>query len=375
MLRIVAVTLLLAALVAAQSKTTSARLSGGKPKHKVRRNYVLPAGRKAVEKPLARKGKVYKFDLYFFDVDGNGKFNDLHVDGWSLPRMPFMLPLEKTVIIGRSVVTWTVAAGGKSVDWARAPIPVEKWQEKTLVAFNTWRFMNGLPGVTVDKKLSDGCRKHCVYMDQNTMTHNEEQGKPGYTEEGALAGRRSCLSPYGPNLSILALYSSFYHRLPLIHPDTRAVGIGVSRQYTAVDGLSAREARSWRYPIVIPAPNSWYQPTLFAPEQPRPYPAEISNPGFPITLTFGTAAITGAEAELRLKNAKGPKVRFLLSSPEYPANKKRKDNRKSICLIPRTPLLPKKTYWVSVRWRRDGKAESLEWLFSTGRGGPNLMRR
>jgi len=31
MLRIVAVTLLLAALVAAQSKTTSARLSGGKP--------------------------------------------------------------------------------------------------------------------------------------------------------------------------------------------------------------------------------------------------------------------------------------------------------------------------------------------------------
>ena len=35
-------------------------------------------------------------------------------------------------------------------------------------------------------------------------------------------------------------YASFYHRLPLIYPGTKSIGIGTSRRYTAADGLTLR---------------------------------------------------------------------------------------------------------------------------------------
>jgi uncharacterized protein YkwD len=364
--------LLLATLPVAAETTT--RLSKTKPRHKVRRNYALPPDVQAVDEPAARKGRVEKFEILFFDVDGNGEFDDANVDGWALPKMPFVLPLEDEVVIGRSIVTWKVAKDGSSVVWTKAPIPVQAHETRTLVDFNTWRFMNGLPGVSVDRKLSDACARHCAYMERHGMTHHQKPGETGYTEEGAQAGRRSCLTQVGPKLSVLTLYASFYHRLPLISPETQSIGIGVSRRYTAIDGLTDRRPRVWRYPIIVPAPNSWFQPTHFAPEQPRPYPQELENPGFPITLTFDTGNIGNVEAELRLKGPKGAAVRILVSSPEHPANKKRPDNRKSICIIPRQPLAPKKTYWVHVSYARDGKHEALDWLFNTGPSRPVFRR-
>ena len=51
---------------------------------RIRRSYALPDDRSAVEKPVARKGTLEKRLFFFFDVDGNGKFNDLGVDGWAL---------------------------------------------------------------------------------------------------------------------------------------------------------------------------------------------------------------------------------------------------------------------------------------------------
>ncbi len=350
------------------------RLSSGRPRFLVRRNYQLAEGREEVEKPASRKGRIDKFEVFFYDVDGNGKFNDAGVDGWSLPKMPFMLPLEDDVVIGRSVIHWKVEADGSLVRWRKEPIPVGKDQEKTLVEFNTWRFMNGLPGVTVLPKLSDACAKHCVYMEKNGMVHMEEEGKSGYTPAGAEAGLRSCLSPEGPRRSVRLFYATFYHRLPLIRPDTRAIGIGISRRYTAIDGLTNRKPRAWRYPILIPAPNSWFQPTHFARERPLPYPEDM-KPGFPITLTFDRGTITDAQATLRFGGKKGPVVRTLVSSPEYPANKKRPKNRMTICVLPRLPLRPMKRYWVHVSYKLDGKDREHTWIFSTGRAGPLPLRR
>lgn len=372
-MRIWAIVLALAAGAGAEEPPVlpnKVRLSRGKPRYKMRRNYALPEGVAAAAKPAARKGRLEKDTYFFFDVDGNGKFNDLGVDGWCLSGMTFRLPLEPTVVSGVSRITWRVEEDGSFVHFAKEALELTPKQRQVLIQFNTWRMLNGLPAVTVSQRLSDACMKHCKYMDHNGFVHVEEEGKTGYTPEGAEAGRRSCLSEEKPGMSILMFYSSFYHRLPLIHPDTTAIGIGESARYTAVDGLSERAPRNWIYPVIVPAPNTRHQPTDFAREQPRPYPDEIKTPGFPITLTFDGGKITEARAELRLKSGKGREVPILLSSPEVPANKKRPNNRNTICIIPRVALAPMKTWWVKVTYKLDGEPKEHEWVFNTGRRRP-----
>ncbi len=104
----------------------------------------------------------------------------------------------------------------------------------------------------------------------------------------------------------------FYHRLPLIHPDTKAIGVGASLRYAAVDGLTRRDRRAWTWPVIVPAPNSFAHPT-------------------------------------------------------------RADNRSTICVIPKTPLAPLATYWVKVRYKLDGEEREHTWRFNTGRPGPRSV--
>jgi hypothetical protein len=364
--RCVAGLLLIAAAVAAEGDLASkARLSRGSVSYKVRRNYALPDGVGAAEKPGIRKGRVGTYNVFFFDVDGNGRFDEAGTDGWMLSGMRYILPLERKAVIELTVFEWRIEPDGSFVHFATAPVPVDPRQRKVLRQFNYWRLMNGLPPVTIDPELSDACAKHCKYMEHNGFVHKEEQGKTGYTLEGAEAGLRSCISEDDSGMSVLMFYATFYHRLPLLSPDTRAIGIGNSRRYTAVDGLSRKERRAWIYPVIVPAPATDLQPTHFAREAPRPYPYGVQA-GFPITLTFDRGKVSDARATLRLRNAKGPEIRVLVSSPEYPANKKRPDNRKSICVIPRQPLPPRKVFWIKVGYRIDGEPREHEWLFKTG---------
>lgn len=74
-------------------------------------------------------------------------------------------------------------------------------------AHNLWnkqRKLHGLPAGLVNRPaLNDGCRKHNNYMAQNGITHFEEEGRPGYTPEGDLAGRSSVLGQGGASWSTL----------------------------------------------------------------------------------------------------------------------------------------------------------------------------
>jgi len=362
--------LVLAASVGAEEAGQQVRLSGGRPSYRIRRAYALPAARTAVEKPAARKGTLEKRLFFFFDVDGNGKFNDLGVDGWALNKMPYLLPLEEKTVIGASEFFWQVAEDGSSLRFRIQPLPLNEGQKKVLIQFNQWRFMNGLPAVTIDQRLSEACNKHCDYMERHGMTHEQEPGEQDYAKDGAEAGRRSCLGQDGPVQSVHMFYASFYHRLPFVYPGTRSIGVGSSRRYTAVDGLTLRDRRPWTYPIIVPAPNSFGHPTHFTPEQPNPVPPEIETPGFPITLTFDGGTITDARAQLRLNHAKGKEVPILVSSPEHPASKRRPKNRLTICIIPRLPLAPMRIWWVKVTYRLDGEEKEHVWRFTTGRRGP-----
>ncbi len=346
------------------------------PVYRVRRNYVLPDGVVAAEKPDVRRGMVEKSDFFFFDVDGNGKFDDLGVDGLIMNNMPFLLPLEEKTIIGASEFLWKVEPDGSAVSFRRDPLPISDGQKQVLVQFNLWRVMNGLPAVTIDQQLCDACNRHCAYMETHgELTHDEDREKEGYTPEGAEAGKRSCIGEEGPVESVHLFYATFYHRLPLIHPGTKSIGVGASARYAAVDGLTRRDRREWIYPVIVPAPNSFGHLTHFAHEAPNPLPEGAPPAGFPITLTFDKGRVTAARVELRLKDEKGALLPVYLSSPEVPANEKRPDNRMSICAIPRAPLKPLTTFWVKATYQLDGEAREHIWLFNTGRQGPASMLR
>ena len=291
--------------------------------------------------------------------------------------MPYMLPYEEKTIVGVSNVTWRVEPDGSAVHYLKEPLPLAEGQRKILIAFNQWRLMNGLPAVRINSELTDACMKHCAYMDRNGMEHVQEPDKQGYTVEGDQAGRRSCLSEESPDISVTMFYASFYHRLPVFLPGTRSIGVGHSGRYTAIDALSDKADRPWLYPIIIPAPNTFAHPTLFARESPNPGIPEGMKAGFPITLTFEKGAkITEARAELRYRHRNGYlPTPVLVSSPEIPANKDRPDNRNTICIIPREPLRPGATYQVEVHWKENGEERREEWLFNTGRMGPNPRLR
>lgn len=363
--------LLAAAAVAQEELPERARLSPATIRYTMRRNYPLPAGLVAAEKPGIRKGVLDKLEFWFFDVDGNGAWDDVGVDGWSLSKMAYMLPYEERTLFGVSNVTWRIARDGTRIDYRKEPLDLAPGQRKILVAFNQWRLMNGLPAVRVSPELTAACMKHCAYMERHGFDHAEEEGREGYTPEGAEAGRRACLSQERPDRSVDLFYATFYHRLPLMDPATRSIGVGNSANYTALDALSDREPREWIHPIVVPAPNTFGHPTHFARETPNPGIPEGVRAGFPITLTFPAGArVTEAAAELRPKSRGGKlggPAQVLVSAPDAPANASRPDNRNSICVIPQQALLPLTMYQVTVRWKENGEPRSLEWLFSTGR--------
>jgi len=351
-----------------------ARLSRGSLHYTMRRNWPLPAGVEAAAEPGIRKGRLEGLEFWFFDVDGNGEFDDVGVDGWSLTKMAYMLPYEEETLFGVSNVTWRMEPDGSMIRYRKEPIELAPGQRKILVAFNQWRLMNGLPAVRVSQALTDACARHCAYMELHGFDHTEEAGEEGYSPEGAEAGLRSCLSEESPDRSIALFYATFYHRLPLMDPSTRSIGVGNSTRYTALDALSDRQPRAWNYPIIVPAPNTFGHPTNFVAETPDPgIPAAIEA-GFPITMTFreGTR-IHDAQAELRMKGKGGklgPAVPVLVSAPDAPANESRPDNRCSICVIPMQQLAPLATWQVTVSWKENDEARSETWLFNTGRAGP-----
>lgn len=373
-MRLLGIVLLLAAAARGDGgvELAKARLRPAKfgSKH-VRFAYRLPAGRPAAEKPGVRKGRVDRIYVYFLDMDGDGKFNERGVDAWGLTGLNYVLPLEETAVIELTRYTWDVDEDGSFVHFAGEPVALDPKQTRVFRQFNYWRLMNGLPPVDFDPKLARACAAHCAWMEKNGFKHVAEDGDEPIPPEAGEAGRRSCLSQEKPGMSVLMFYATFYHRLPLFDPATRAIGIGNSARYTAIDGITRTEPRAWRYPIIVPAPNTDLQPTNFPPEQPRPFPDEVKKPGFPITLTFDHTEITDVKAQLSMSfRRRAIDIPLLVSSPTAPANARRPHNRKSICLIPKVPIPGGRNFRVKVSYKEHGEPRDHEWLFKTGRPRP-----
>jgi hypothetical protein len=367
------------------------RLTSGKDKRERSFHYALPAGVTAVDAPKILTAKIVEKDLLFADIDGNGRFGDVGVDGWIVdsPVYRAFLPIEDSIVLDRTRVTLRFAEDGpflqfrlETPDLPAVPEGLSAPEaaaargrihdlEMALETWNRLRLRAGLPPAFLDPDLTRAAMLHAQYMDRWGMGHDEDATKDGHTAEGAKAGKSSSVGPAPAKDEISFCYGSLYHRLMLFHPDLRRVGIGVGEKFCALDGLSAREPRPWTWPVLIPSAGNDVVPLGFSGEKPAPHPDVLTSlerqyeAGFPITLTFPDTKVTGVDAELRVGGPEGALVEALVSSPEKPANPAQPANFRSICIIPLHHLTPATTYSVRVRYKWDGKDGVRRWLFRT----------
>jgi len=200
---------------------------------------------------------------------------------------------------------------------ANAPSATEpEW----LALLNWYRRRSGLEPVSEDPKLSSGDQAHVQYLLANYSEalrngampggemHEERDGSPGYTPDGAKAGKQSDVDfvywhghrPAGlVNFAILDWISGAFHRLPLLNPNLHRVGyydfcgggicVAAMNAIGGVDGAGL--PRSFPRPLQFPPADAAIDLRTFENEWPDPLtacPGYAAPTGLPITLTLGS---------------------------------------------------------------------------------------
>lgn len=262
------------------------------------------------------------------------------------------------------------------------------WGAKMLERINSVRRHANLSTVQFDDVLSHGCRLHARYLRLNARrpevqgmgAHEEDAKLPGYTAEGAKAGRASDIAfgDFEPIGALDGWMATLYHRVPILEPNLRKVGFGCIRGQglgwiTVLDVFTDRDKKTATRPVVWPVDGQADVPLHFPPggETPNPIPNdETGRAGYPITAFFPREApLLGAQA--KLEDVQGQQVACWFSSPEAPANPKfERFQGTTVCLIPKVPLRPVQSYRVTMSGTIAGAAWKKTWTFSTAKAGP-----
>lgn len=154
------------------------------------------------------------------------------------------------------------------------PAPTGDAQDDGLALLNFYRTNLGLDPVTEDPAQTAGCQAHLDYLqavaaDEGLpyyLDHQEDEASPHYSEVGHQAGIDSVLS-YGQNdiaQAIEGWLATLYHRLPLIDPGLRTVGIAFDDRYACVQyrpGTTASVMSA--HPVLWPIADGAFTNPLF----------------------------------------------------------------------------------------------------------------
>jgi uncharacterized protein YkwD len=244
---------------------------------------------------------------------------------------------------------------------------------------NGYRTAAGLPAVTLDPALCQGCQAHARYLARNfdqlrkqgLSTGDESPDLPGFSEEGRAAAKVA-FSGYQPRAAADLVddwLATVFIRPMLLDTELRRIGWGSARDargaWFAV--LDVTRGKGSQAVVVYPADGQKDAPLAYpGTELPDPIPqATQKRAGYPITVTF-PARLPVREVTARL--TKGTEeVPVWLSTPEKPAQGEARQ-RNTVCLIARGPLEPSTTYTVTVKAKVGGAAWSHEGSFTTAQG-------
>src|SRR5262249_20716267 len=157
-------------------------------------------------------------------------------------------------------------------------------RETALDQVNAYRKIVHLEPVALDARLSRGCLRHAEYLVKNAGhpslqglgMHNEDPHLPGYTDEGALAGKSSVIynGPV-PADTVDTWMNSFFHRIPLLDPDLKRIGYGQAKGgpagYVAV--MDVHNGKGFDHPVIFPGDGQQQVRLAYQPgELPDPIP-------------------------------------------------------------------------------------------------------
>ncbi|KAF0246043.1 MAG: hypothetical protein FD180_1037 [Planctomycetota bacterium] len=254
-------------------------------------------------------------------------------------------------------------------------------RKKAVDALNEYRKKCGLPPCVFSATVSAGAQRHSEYLVKNEGhpsteglgAHNEDPALPGYTPEGQRAGGASDIGQVPPVASMINMLGTFYHRIPLLSPHLKKVGIGWATKPGATDlgwcvidcgtGVGPRNDKLLQL-VAYPAPGATDVQRAFDDELPDPIPAgEDHKNGEAITLSwFGEGQITGGEMEVKVN---GTAVEGYFTTRQKPARKDH-GNGNSLCFIPKEVLPPNAKVEVNAKTTLEGKPLAKSWSFTTG---------
>lgn len=324
-------------------------------------------------RPPARRLVYGSASVELVDLDGDGEIRAGVGDGWREAGNPLTLPLGKTLTIGADRLA-LVSISADEVVATVERLAEDEDQRAGLAAINAMRLHHGLPPVTIDAELSAACTAHASYLRQNgwngyTNPHVEDEGAPGYTEEGARAARVGVIMQAPHAGAVRAYFRTYYHRAPFTDPFLERVGVSSGEPWISViDASSGAPVQEephpeWSDPIVVPADGATDVETRFCRWGEVPAPASRApQRGFPLTLLFARwdHGVLEVHAEL---------VRFAEDGKEIPVETlvpEALQESKLMGVVPARPLLPGTTYRVRYRLERfEEPDQHVEATFTT----------
>lgn len=249
--------------------------------------------------------------------------------------------------------------------------------QEALNKINFQRKKCGLDTVAISAQSSMRCIKHAKYLAINhpalsaaaANPHDENIELKGYSKDGRIAAKNSGIAWSSPTEAVNMFISSLYHRIPLLQPDIREIGIGYfadpTVEITVIDYNSDIGANYNPIEVVFcPAKDQEYIPLKL--ENEEPYPVEESlrenfTQGFPITACFTQDQDIDSVTFLLLKDT--TEVPVFLSTPKQQATIHYQGN--TICAIPKEKLIANTMYTVQLACAVNGVPRKFEYRFKT----------
>lgn len=306
--------------------------------------------------PLGRPDAMHG-DPTDADIDGDGVANDADV-------CPSLANADQT----------------DRCDYTLPPTGVTDGLER----LNFWRSQLGLEAVTEDAELSAGCAAHLDYLQQYAvdtgqpvyLAHEEDPSVPYYTEAGANAGINSVLS-YGQMSAGEAVdgwLDTLYHRIPLLHPGLRRVGVAFENRYSCMEYRTGTEAAPAPHPIFWPiADSSFTRPLFGGNESPCPTLEDpLSGEECPGSAAIATVGLNGSFSDVsatitRLDTGEDFPLFHIWYDGGPSPHEQMGYLEGTIALVPEVDsVLAAATYEASVNVTIDGSPENIRWRFSVG---------
>ena len=323
------------------------------------------------------RGKMGREPLEFLDGNGDGAL-DGPEDWVRVGRDAAFQRVhpDRTLWTEKGMAIWAIVTGekGPEVDWFPEPAP--SWAEaKHLAAWewlNRWRAEAGIPPVRLDRPWTEAGDLHARYMAFHGISHEEEEGKEGYTREGRSAGMTGSIGGYAEPLELIeSISATILHRVSLVGRAEDGMGLGSGPGGSVARG-GPIDVPAGTPPVLVPGAGQGNVPRTCNRERPTPdrvpmmYEAER---GYPVSVHF--PGYSREWTDIRFELFEGPREKEVFGytfSPKEPVTTTigLEKNYWAAHFVSRDPLRPATEYTARFTAARPGTEPLvLVWGFRT----------